>query len=100
MIKNAAIGLAVCAAIFNVSATAEAKCLDKAAVATSASAKGAKWFALETMVQSVSWGLWPSFIANGSAPGYRITKQHYDCKNSGGGVTCKGQATFCPTGKK
>jgi hypothetical protein len=100
MIRKAAIGLAVCAAIFSVSAAAQAACLNKAAIATSASAKGAKWFALETMVQSVSWGLWPSFISDGSTPGYRIAKQRYSCKNSGGAVTCKGWATFCPTGKK
>ena len=75
---------------------AQAKCLKKAAVATSGSEESAKWFALETMVQSVSWGLWPSFVANGSTPGWKITKQRYKCEGKGA-VTCKGQATFCPT---
>jgi len=87
-------GIAVTAAM-----PASAKCLNKAAVATAGSENTAKWFALETMVQAVSWGIWPSFVANGSTPGYRITRQRYKCDNSGGAVTCRGQATFCPTTK-
>lgn len=77
---------------------AHAGCVTKGAVATSTSADSAKWFALETMVQSVSWGLWPSFLADGSVPGYKISNQHYNCKPDGGSVTCRGQATFCKTG--
>lgn len=76
---------------------AEANCVRKGAEATAGDEKSAKWFALETMVQSVSWGLWPSFVANGSTPGYRITKQRYRCAKSGLGVTCRGAATFCKT---
>ncbi|MEL6297911.1 MAG: hypothetical protein AAFQ45_05015 [Pseudomonadota bacterium] len=76
---------------------AQANCVRKGAEATAGDEKSAKWFALETMVQSVSWGLWPSFVANGSTPGYRITKQRYRCSQSGLGVTCRGAATFCKT---
>ena len=74
-----------------------AKCLTKGAIASAGSEKDAKWYALETMVQSVSWGIWPAFVANGSTPGYKITKQKYRCKKGGWGVECRGQATFCPT---
>ncbi len=76
---------------------AEAKCLKKAAMATAGSEKSAKWYVLETMVQSVSWGLWPSFLADGSTPGWKISRQSYRCQPAGGMVTCRGQATFCPT---
>ncbi|MGI9404865.1 MAG: hypothetical protein ACR2O4_00725 [Hyphomicrobiaceae bacterium] len=86
--------LAIAAAL-SVSSTAHAACVTKGAEATSNTAESAKWFALETMVQSVSWALWPSYVANGSVPGYKITKQKYNCTNGVFGVTCKGQATFC-----
>jgi hypothetical protein len=74
---------------------AEAACVTKGAIATSDSEKSAKWYALETMVQAVSWGLWPGFLANGKVEGYRITGERYTCKKDGGGVTCRGRATFC-----
>lgn len=85
----------VSVAMFAVAAPASAECVTKAAEATAGDEKSAKWFALETMVQSVSWGLWPSFVANGSVPGYTIKNQHYRCNSGGGGVTCRGQASFC-----
>jgi len=74
---------------------AQAECVKKGAVATSGSAESAKWFALETMVQSVSWGLWPGFLANGKVAGYNIVNEKYSCKPDGGQVTCRGTATFC-----
>ena len=77
--------------------TAQAACVTKGAMAQSGTAESAKWYALETMVQSVSWGLWPSYVANGSVPGYKITSQTYKCANDAGGVTCHGRATFCST---
>ncbi|MEM7775708.1 MAG: hypothetical protein AAF732_08870 [Pseudomonadota bacterium] len=91
------IGVAACAAMVVMAGAAHADCVTKGAVATSASEDSAKWFALETMVQSVSWGLWPSFVANGSTPGYKITKQRYRCSKGNFGITCRGQATFCKT---
>jgi hypothetical protein len=98
--RKVVIPLIVCAAVLSWQGAARADCLNKAAVATSGSEKSAKWFALETMVQAVSWGLWPSFVANGTTPGYRITAQSYRCKSQNGAVTCTGQATFCPTRRK
>ena len=75
--------------------TAHAGCVTKAAQATAGTEQSAKWFALETMVQSVSWGLWPSFVATGDVPGYTVKNKKYRCTSSGVSVTCRGQATFC-----
>jgi hypothetical protein len=77
---------------------ANAGCLTKGAVATSADAKSAKWFALETMVQAVGWDLWPGFVATNKVAGYKITGQRYTCKPDAGSVTCQGRATFCKVG--
>ena len=100
MFHKTAVALVACIAVIGLASGAQATCLKKAAIASSGDAKSAKWFALETMVQSVSWGIWPAFVANGSTPGYRIAKQRYTCEGSGVSVTCKGWATFCPTNKK
>jgi hypothetical protein len=85
-------------AAFAIAAPASAECVTKAAQATSSTEESAKWFALETMVQGVSWGLWPAFVATGDVPGYKITKQNYKCMPGGAGVTCRGSATFCKAG--
>ncbi len=98
MWKRIAIAVTLAVSVI-ASGAAEAQCLNKAAEATAASEKSAKWYALETMVQSVSWGLWPSFLADGSTPGYRITNERYRCSKGTFGVTCRGQATFCPVAK-
>ena len=74
---------------------ANAGCVTKGAVATSTSADSAKWYALETMVQSVSWGLWPGFLANGQVEGYKVINKRYKCSPDGGMVTCHGSETFC-----
>lgn len=89
----------VAAAVVLAVTPASAQCLNKAAEATAGSEKDAKWFALETMVQSVSWGIWPAFVADGSTPGWKVTRQRYKCQPQGGAVLCRGQATFCPTKK-
>ena len=86
--------LAVAAISFG-AASANAGCVTKGAVATSSSADSAKWFAMETMVQNVSWGLWPGFLANGDVAGYKVINKRYQCKPDGGMVTCHGRATFC-----
>ncbi|RUO98368.1 hypothetical protein [Hyphomicrobium sp.] len=70
-------------------------CVTKGAVATSSSADSARWFAMETMVQNVSWGLWPGFLANGQVEGYKVINKKYRCSPNGGMVTCHGRATFC-----
>jgi hypothetical protein len=75
--------------------TAYAGCVSKAAVATSGSAESAKWYALETMVQAVSWGLWPGFVATNKVEGYTVKNERYKCSPDGGQVTCHGAASFC-----
>jgi hypothetical protein len=85
--------LAVAIAFGSAPASA-AECVKKAAVATAGTAESAKWFALETMVQSVSWGLWPGFLATGKVEGYTVRNARYKCTGTGS-VTCRGQATFC-----
>ena len=75
-----------------------ADCVTKGAEATSTTEKSAKWFALETMVQAVSWGLWPGFVATGNVAGYTVQDEKYVCTKGTGTVTCRGRATFCKTG--
>lgn len=86
---------AVAAAAMGATGANAAECTRKGAVATAGSEKDAKWFAMETMVQAVSWGLWPGFLSNGKVEGYKVTNEKYQCKPDGGQVTCRGAATFC-----
>jgi hypothetical protein len=98
--KTSRLGFLVFASIVTFGATpASAGCVSKGAVATSGSEKDAKWYALETMVQAVSWSLWPGFLQNGKVEGYNVTNEHYKCSPDGGQVTCHGRATFCTKGK-
>lgn len=76
------------------SASAHHECVQKAAVATSATADQAKWYALETTVQAVSWSLWPGYVATSKVAGYSV-KDSYKCAPDGGQVTCHVVATFC-----
>ncbi len=71
-----------------------ADCVRKAAVATSATADQAKWYALETTVQAVSWSLWPGYVATSKVAGYSVADS-YKCAPDGGQVTCHVVATFC-----
>jgi hypothetical protein len=77
------------------STSAQAGCVTKGAIATSTDEKTAKWFAMETMVQAVDWGLWPGYVATSKVEGYRVTGERYRCKPDTAGVTCMGRATFC-----
>lgn len=73
---------------------AQAECLKKGAIATAGTEEWAKWYALETTVQAVSWGLWPGFLQNGKVEGYSVSDK-YSCKPDGGQVTCRAAVTFC-----
>lgn len=95
MIGKLLAGVTVAVALTLGASAASAGCVTKGAVATAGSAESAKWFALETMVQAVSWGLWPGFLANGKVEGYNVVNERYNCKPDGGQVTCHGRATFC-----
>ena len=78
---------------------AQAACMTKGAIATSATEASAKWFAMETMVQAVSWAKWPGWVATGQIDGYRVASQSYKCRPDAGGTTCTAKATFCATSK-
>lgn len=78
-----------------VPAAAEASCVKKAARATAGSESSAKWFAMETIVQQVSWGLWPGWVVTGELPGYTVKKKFYKCKPEGSLYNCFAQATIC-----
>ena len=93
--KTAIHGMVLVGVMVLATSLARAECVTKGAEATSTTESSAKWFALETMVQAVSWSLWPSFLATGKVPGYTIQDQKYKCTN--GAVTCRGRATFCKT---
>ena len=88
-------GIALAAATTFSVPSANAGCVSKAAVATADGDKNTKWFVMETMVQAVSWGLWPGFLANGKVEGYTVKNERYSCKPDGGQTTCHGSATFC-----
>ncbi|MBX9682312.1 MAG: hypothetical protein K2X41_00850 [Hyphomicrobium sp.] len=77
---------------------ANAACVTKAARATAGSAESAKWYVMETMVQAVSWGLWPGWLSNGKVAGHSVRNERYQCQPDGGQVTCRGRADFCATG--
>jgi hypothetical protein len=97
MKKIAIAATAIAAAITLSTTAATAGCVSKAAVATAGSAESAKWYALETMVQAVSWGLWPGFVATNKVEGHVVKNEVYKCSPDGGQVTCHGRATFCTT---
>lgn len=70
------------------------ECVTKYAKATAPTESSAKWFALETTVQAVSWSLWPGYVATSKVEGYKVTDT-YKCKPDGGQVTCHVAAKFC-----
>jgi hypothetical protein len=89
----------ICAAVaatlaLGISSANAADCVKKAAVATSATADQAKWYALETTVQAVSWSLWPGYVATSKVEGYKVADS-YKCAPDGAQVTCHVVATFC-----
>jgi hypothetical protein len=88
-------GVSAAAIVLALGATAvQAECVKKGAVATASSEEWAKWYALETTVQALSWGLWPGFLSNGKVEGYSVDDK-YSCKPDGGQVTCRAAVTFC-----
>ena len=52
---------------------------------------------METMVQAVSWSLWPGWLSNGKVAGHTVKNERYRCHKDTGGITCHGRATFCTT---
>jgi hypothetical protein len=95
LLTGAVVGMVL--ALGSPQAFAAGACITKSAEATSGSAESAKWFAIETMVQGISWSLWPGYVANSKVEGYSISNQKFNCKPAAGGTYCVGSATFCKT---
>ena len=93
-ISLACVALAAALSLGAHGASAAGACVTKSAVATAPSTDSAKWFALETTVQAVSWGLWPGYVATSKVEGYSVSDK-YNCKPDGGQQTCFVTATFC-----
>ena len=92
--RSLVVGSLIVMSVFGTSGASAKDCITKAAVATSGTADQAKWFALETTVQALSWGLWPGFVSNSKVEGYTVADR-YTCKPDGGQVTCNVVTTFC-----
>jgi len=89
---------AVAAFSLGADTTAEAgRCFKKAASGTNSTIAGAKSQVFEALLQSFDWGVWASWMATGSTPGYRVGAPHYRCSKGGLGYNCKGVATICKT---
>lgn len=87
--------LAFAAATFAAS-PASAACTQKAAEGTGGTEESAKFQVYEALLQATDWGAWAAWMANGTTPGYKVSKPKYKCtKGTGLGVTCRGQATIC-----
>ena len=92
-----AIAVAALAA-FSLSASAPAQagaCFKKAASGTNTTIAGAKAQVFEALLQSFDWGVWASYMATGSTPGYRVGAPAYSCKPGGLGYNCTGVSTIC-----
>jgi hypothetical protein len=70
-------------------------CFQKAAEGTNTTEEGAKFQAHEAIFQAFDWGVWASWMSNGSTPGYNVSKPKFRCSKGGLGYTCVGQATVC-----
>jgi hypothetical protein len=84
-------------AAFSLGAVAPAeagRCFKKASSGTNTTKSGAKFQAYEALLQSFDWGVWASYMATGSTPGYKISP-HYSCKTGGLGYNCRAVATIC-----
>jgi hypothetical protein len=77
-------------------APAEAgRCFSKSASGTNTTMEGAKFQVYEALLQSFDWGVWASYMATGSTPGYKVGAPRYSCSKGGLGYTCRGTSTIC-----
>ena len=96
-IHRTAAAVAALAAVALVGGTsAEARCFKKASSGTNTTMSGAKFQAYEALLQSFDWGVWASYMATGSTPGYRVSPS-YSCKAGGLGYNCRAVATIYKT---
>ena len=76
---------------------ADAGCFKKAASGTNTTLAGAKTQVYEALLQSFDWGVWASWMASGTTPGYRVAPPSYSCSKGGLGYNCRGVTTICKT---
>jgi hypothetical protein len=88
---------AVAALSLGMSTAAEARCFKKASSGTGSTMDSAKFQAYEAILQSFDWGVWASYMASGSTPGYRVSPR-YSCSKGGLGYNCRAVASICKTG--
>jgi hypothetical protein len=100
LVRVAVASLAVAGLATAASAQGAGKnCIVKASEGTNSTEEGAKFQAHEALFQAVDWGLWATWMANGSTPGYDVAKPKFSCKKGGGlGYVCRAQTTFCKKG--
>jgi hypothetical protein len=72
------------------------RCFKKGSSGTNTTMSGAKFQAYEALLQSFDWGVWASYMATGSTPGYKVSPR-YSCKAGGLGYNCRAVATICKT---
>ncbi len=72
------------------------RCFKKGASGTNTTVSGAKFQVYEALLQSFDWGVWATYMATGTTPGYKVSPR-YTCSKGGLGYTCKGVATICKT---
>lgn len=77
------------------SAFAASACMKKAGQGTATTEDGAKFQAMEAILQATDWGMWAAWMTSGKTPGYKVGKVKYRCKKGGVGVECIGQTTIC-----
>jgi hypothetical protein len=78
-------------------AEAGGRCFTKAASGTNTTMEGAKTQVYEALLQSFDWGVWASWMASGSTPGYKVGAPRYSCSKGGIAYNCKGVSTICKT---
>ncbi|MEI9900331.1 MAG: hypothetical protein WDN31_09635 [Hyphomicrobium sp.] len=93
-----AAAVAVALAYAGYASDAEAKCFKKTASGTSTSIDGAKFQVKEAILQSFDWGVWASFMASGSTPGYKVSSPAYRCSPAVSATTVSATSTICKTG--
>ena len=91
----AVVGMMMVGAVALAQPAAAKTCFNKAAEGTNTTEEGAKFQAHEAIFQAFDWGVWASWMANGSTPGYDVSKPKFRCNKGGLGYTCVGQATVC-----
>ena len=76
--------------------SAEAKqCFRKAAVGDALTEDLAKFQVDAMLLQSTDFGIYLTYVASGTTPGYSFGKRSYHCAPGAIGWECRGSATLC-----